>query len=285
MCGSSPVAGPDRRALVSRPHPATSRATAASSPTRSSSIVDDPMSRPVASGSDWAVKRRRPLSTSDAVTEAVTTARNPIPVEHHDGGDEPTAGLLRRDVAIPHRGDRLQREPKTPADRRILLMVEQPLQDPARNRDHHRNTPNDPRRPARSQRVTEQQARRQRNLLQRLSTDECSTTSAWRFSASLTSAVPASSDRMIHTRGRHPSLAGCRSRLHRWLHLTGGPGQRDGQDCAVSGCEGKPQRAIKRLDMLVFSALRRRGSVPGQTLDRRLRCARPAFHGCGASRA
>ena len=31
------------------------------------------------SACDWAVKRRRPLSISDAVTEAVITARSPIP--------------------------------------------------------------------------------------------------------------------------------------------------------------------------------------------------------------
>ena len=110
------------------------------------------------------MKRRRPLSTSEAVTDAVTTARKPIPVEHHDRGDEPAGSLLWRDVAIPHGGDGLQREPKSPADRRILLVVQKPFQDPARDRDHHREHGDDPGGPARSQRVMEQQARRQRNL-------------------------------------------------------------------------------------------------------------------------
>ena len=94
----------------------------------------------------------------------MTTARKPIPVSITTVAMNRPLGLLRRDVAIPHGGDRLQREPKTLADRRILLMVEKPLQDPARDRDHHREHGDDPGGPARSQRVMEQQARRQRNL-------------------------------------------------------------------------------------------------------------------------
>ena len=110
------------------------------------------------------MKRRRLLSTSEAVTDAVTTARKPMPGKHHDGGDEPANGCFRRDVPIPHGRDRLQCEPQTLADRGILLMVKDPFQDPARNRDRNREHGDDPRRPPRGQRITQQQARRQRHL-------------------------------------------------------------------------------------------------------------------------
>ena len=43
-------------------------------------------------------------------------------------------------------------------------MVEDPLEEPARNRDHHRERGDDPRRPARGQRILEQQTCRQRHL-------------------------------------------------------------------------------------------------------------------------
>ena len=86
------------------------------------------------------------------------------PRQHHHRGDEPAGSPFWRDVPISHGGDRLQREPQTLADRRILLMVDQPLQDPARHRDHHRERGDDPRRPACGQRIMQHQARRQRNL-------------------------------------------------------------------------------------------------------------------------
>ena len=78
--------------------------------------------------------------------------------------------------------DRLQREPKTPADRRILLMVENLSKtQPA---DHHREHGDDPGSPMRSQRICQQQTRRQRNLPGR-STDSSLTSCAWRRSTSL----------------------------------------------------------------------------------------------------
>ena len=163
--GSSLISACDRAGLVSWLHRVTSRSPAARVPLRSSPIgaVISSNCR-VSSASDCAAKRRRLLSTSEAVTDAVTTARKPIPASITTAAMNRPAGLLRRDVPIPHGGDRLQREPETLADRRILLMVEEPLEDPARNRDHHRERGDDPRRPARGQRITQHQTRRQRHL-------------------------------------------------------------------------------------------------------------------------
>ena len=157
--------GSDRAGLVSRRHRETSRAPAGRVPARSSPIVGR-SHRAAWHRPTRTVRRsaRRLLSTSEGGDRCGDHGEEADPGQHHDRGDEPAGSLLWRDVAVPHGGDRLQREPQTLADRRILLMVEKPLQDPARHRDHHREHGDDPGGPARSQRVMEQQARRQRNL-------------------------------------------------------------------------------------------------------------------------
>ena len=157
--------GRDRAGLVSGLHPGDlpgACCSSAASILANRSVISSNWR--VSSDSDWAVKRRRLLSTSEAVTDAVITARKPIPASITTVAMNRPTDLLGRDVPIPHGGDRLQREPEAPADRRILLMVEHPLQNPARHRDHHRERGDDPRRPARGQRVMEQQACRQRHL-------------------------------------------------------------------------------------------------------------------------
>ena len=77
---SSLIPDCDRAGLISRLHRVTSRTPAGRVPLRSSRVVDRSRSSCRASSdSDWAAKRRRLLSTSEAVTDAVITARKPIP--------------------------------------------------------------------------------------------------------------------------------------------------------------------------------------------------------------